>query len=142
MAYSPFSATYTPADNAFFAAMRRRLQDQVESQRLRATQGASTALNRRGLYGEGTALAGAIGNIGGASTQALQQGESQIQQMDFQRRLQEYLIRIQQPSFLEKALAALGGGAGSLAGSMNVGGGGGGGGTQMSNAAFSSFMFP
>jgi len=146
MALSAFTATSNPADEAFFAAMRRRLQDQVESQRLRASQGAGRALNRRGLYGEGTTLAGAVSGIGGQSVQALQQGESQIQQMDFQKRLQEYLIRLQQPSWLERGLGVVGGGLGSFLGGYGGTLGnrvaGGSGDVTISTPAFSSFMFP
>ena len=111
MAYYPLEQS-----EAFFESMRRQLRGQVEGQRVRASRGAESTLARRGLFGESTIAAQALAGIGGASAEALQRGETGIQQMEFQKALEEYLIKLQQPSFLEKGLGALGGGLGAVLG--------------------------
>lgn len=105
-------------DDAFFEAMRRKLREEVEAQRQRASRGAEFNLSRRGLFGESTIAAQAFAGIGGESTKAIGAGETAIQGREFEKELQEFLIRLQQPSGLIQALTVIGQGAGAVAGSL------------------------
>ncbi len=103
-------------NDAFFEAMRRRLREEVEGQRLRSSRGAENFLARRGLFGESTIAAQAFAGIGGAATSAIGQGEIDIQEREFQKQLAIFMHDLQKPSALEQAAGVLGQGAGAIAG--------------------------